>query len=45
MNDMVTLGIVFSEVFVFAIGLILVTCLIGYAFTLRLKKSEGKKEV
>jgi hypothetical protein len=37
-DELATLGIVLTEIFLFQISIVLVTCVVGYAFALRLKK-------
>lgn len=43
MDDLITLGVVLSEIFLFQVSIVIITCVVGYVFVSRLKKPEGEK--
>jgi hypothetical protein len=42
---LITLGVVLSEIFLFQVSVVVITCVLGYIFLSRLKKAEGEKGV
>jgi len=44
MDNLVELGVVLSEVFLFQVSIVLVTCVVGYVFLSRLRKKNEREK-